>query len=249
MILNLISGPRNVSTALMYSFAQRSDTKVVDEPLYGHYLKLTEAPQPKWRQMIDVLENDGEKAVREIILSPPAGADIWFIKNMAHHFIELDDAWLSEVTNVFLIRDPEQMLPSLVNQIAEPIQRDVALQAQAEWFDGLVAEGQNPLVLDSKKLLLDPAGVLRELCERLEVTFDESMLQWPAGPREEDGPWAPYWYHNLHKSTGFGPYREKTEPFPEKLRDLLDESRPFYDRLYEKAIKAKGARKMQNLPF
>ena len=35
----LWSGPRNVSTALMYSFAQRPDTRVVDEPLYGHYLR------------------------------------------------------------------------------------------------------------------------------------------------------------------------------------------------------------------
>ena len=34
----LWSGPRNISTALMYSFAQRDDTRVVDEPLYGHYL-------------------------------------------------------------------------------------------------------------------------------------------------------------------------------------------------------------------
>ena len=34
--LNVWSGPRNVSTALMYSFAQRSDTRVVDEPLYAY---------------------------------------------------------------------------------------------------------------------------------------------------------------------------------------------------------------------
>ena len=57
-IINLISGPRNVSTALMYSFAQREDTAVVDEPLYGHYLSLTHAPQPHWEEMIEVLEND-----------------------------------------------------------------------------------------------------------------------------------------------------------------------------------------------
>ena len=38
MIINLISGPRNVSTALMYSFAQRNDTNYYDEPFYGYYL-------------------------------------------------------------------------------------------------------------------------------------------------------------------------------------------------------------------
>src|ERR687883_192922 len=44
--LSVWSGPRNVSTALMYSFRQRPDTLVVDEPLYGHYLRVTSADHP-----------------------------------------------------------------------------------------------------------------------------------------------------------------------------------------------------------
>ncbi|MBT5534537.1 sulfotransferase family protein, partial [Candidatus Poribacteria bacterium] len=40
------SSPRNVSTALMYSFAQRPDTRVIDEPLYGHYLRVSGAAHP-----------------------------------------------------------------------------------------------------------------------------------------------------------------------------------------------------------
>ncbi|NCW57866.1 MAG: HAD family hydrolase, partial [Gammaproteobacteria bacterium] len=35
------SGPRNLSTALMRSFGNRSDTVVVDEPFYAHYLLAT----------------------------------------------------------------------------------------------------------------------------------------------------------------------------------------------------------------
>ena len=42
----LWSCPRNVSTALMYSFAQRRDTKVFDEPLYAHYLSESKANHP-----------------------------------------------------------------------------------------------------------------------------------------------------------------------------------------------------------
>ena len=34
----LWSSPRNISTALMYSFAQREDTRVLDEPFYAYYL-------------------------------------------------------------------------------------------------------------------------------------------------------------------------------------------------------------------
>ncbi len=41
--IHVWSGPRNVSTALMYSFAQRADTRVVDDPRYAHYLRVSGA--------------------------------------------------------------------------------------------------------------------------------------------------------------------------------------------------------------
>ena len=243
-IVNLLSGPRNVSTALMYAFAQRSDTAVVDEPLYGHYLRLTHAPQPHWEELIEILETDGEKIVRETILAPPGDKAVWFLKNMAHHLIDLDFSWLRDprMVNVFLIRDPEQMLPSLINQIAEPTMRDAAYESQAHWFRELDDAGLAPQVLDAKGLLLDPAGVLAELCRRIGIAFDPAMLSWEAGPRPEDGPWAKYWYHNLHRSTGFAPYSEKTEPFPDRLRPLLDECRPHYEYLLQHAIQRGSGR-------
>ena len=37
-IICLWASPRNISTAMMYSFAQRKETKVVDEPFYAYYL-------------------------------------------------------------------------------------------------------------------------------------------------------------------------------------------------------------------
>jgi Sulfotransferase domain len=36
------------------------------------------------------------------------------------------------------------------------------------------------------------------------------MLRWPAGPRDSDGAWAPYWYAAVWKSTGFEPWRPRT---------------------------------------
>jgi hypothetical protein len=157
---------------------------------------------------------------------------------MAHHLIEMDFGWLSDprMVNVFLIRDPEQMLPSLINQIEEPTMRDAAYESQARWFRQLDSGGLNPQVLDSKQLLLNPSDVLSELCRRIDIDFDPAMLEWEAGARPEDGAWAKYWYHNLHRSTGFAPYSEKTDPFPERLRPLLDESRPHYEYLLQHAI-------------
>lgn len=238
LVINLLSGPRNVSTALMYSFAQRSDCSVVDEPLYGHYLKHTNAPQPYREELLEILNTEPDSIISDWILSPPSSAENHFVKNMAHHLIEMDLDWLEDprIRSIFLIRDPKQMLPSLVNQIKEPTLRDAAYESQAKWFQILSEAGQSPAVIDAKQLLLNPESVLRQLCEKLQIPFQESMLSWEAGPRKEDGAWAPYWYHNVHRSTGFGEYREKTEPFPERLKPLLDECLPFYKTLLDHAI-------------
>jgi hypothetical protein len=239
-IVHLLSGPRNVSTALMYSFAQRADTAVVDEPLYGHYLKLTHAPQPHWEEMLQLLETDADRVVRDVILAPPPGKAVWFIKNMAHHLLELSLDWLEDprIVNVLLIRDPLQMLPSLAKQIATPTLRDAAYAEQARCFRELSDRGHPPLVLDSTDLLQAPPGILQALCHRAGLPFDHSMLHWKAGARPEDGPWAKYWYHNVHQSTGFVPFVEKTEPFPSTLQPLLSQCQPLYQFRHQHRIQA-----------
>ena len=235
--LSVWSGPRNVSTALMYSFRQRTDTVVVDEPLYGHYLRTSDADHPGAWEVLNDMDDDGERVVRETILGP-CRRRVHFFKNMAHHLPGLDQGFLDGVTNVLLIRDPTEMLPSLAKQLPSPIMRDTGLREQAVILDSVLARGEQPLVLDARELLLDPSGVLARACVRLGIPFEESMLSWPAGPKPEDGVWAQHWYHNVHASTGFAPYRPYTEPFPDRLKPLLQECLPIYERLQEYAIKA-----------
>lgn len=233
----LWSGPRNVSTALMYSFAQRDDTRVLDEPLYAHYLRVSGADHPGKEEVLAAQENDGERVVREVILGP-CDRPVLFMKQMAHHLVELDWDFLKEVANVLLVRDPLEMLPSLAQNLIVPTLRDTGYARQTQILEQLRTWGQEPPVLEARELLLDPRGVLSQLCERLGLPFQETMLSWTPGPRPEDGVWAKYWYHNLHRSTGFQPYRKKEEPFPESLLPLLEECRPHYEMLYTAAIKA-----------
>jgi hypothetical protein len=232
----LWSGPRNVSTALMYSFAQRDDTRVIDEPLYAHYLRVSGAEHPGRDEVLAAMDADGPRVVRDIILGP-CHWPVLFMKQMAHHLVDLDWDFLRFTANVLLIRDPREMLPSLARNLPRPTLADTGLAVQVELLDRLREWGQTPPVLDARELLLDPPGVVRELCERLGLAFDERMLSWPAGPRPEDGVWAKHWYDALHRSTGFQPYREKTEPFPPHLLPLLEACRPYYDRLYASAIR------------
>lgn len=236
--LSVWSGPRNVSTALMYAFRQRPDTLVVDEPLYGHYLKVTRADHPGDGEVLAVMDRDGGRVVREVILGP-CERPVNFFKNMAHHLTGLDRGFLGGITNVLLTRDPAEMLPSLAQQLQDPTLRDTGLLQQTQILDHALQSGGEPVVLDAKQLLLDPHGVLRRACEKLALPFDEAMLRWPAGPKPEDGVWAKHWYANVHASTGFSAYTPKTSAFPERLLPLLDESLPLYERLARYAIPAR----------
>ncbi len=239
--VNCWSGPRNVSTALMRSFAQRTDTAAVDEPLYGHYLAATGAPHPGRSELLQVLETDARKVVDEVILGP-CGRDVLFLKQMVHHLTPgLDLAFLDECVNVLLIRDPAEVIASLVQRLPEPTMRDVGLERQVALFRDLRARGQDPPVLDARHLLLDPEHVLKELCARLGIAWDPAMLSWPAGPHPEDGPWARYWYNSLHRSTGFAPYRPRGGVVPDACRELLAACRVCYDELIAAAIAAPRA--------
>lgn len=222
----------------MYSFAQRPDTAVIDEPLYAHYLRVSGARHPGREQILAVMDQDGDAVMRRILDARyDDRVQLVFVKQMAHHLQELDRQLLRDTEHVLLIRDPREMLPSLTVQLPEATLPDTGLPAQWELFRELEARGEAPAVLDARELLLNPERVLTVLCERLGVPFTAQMLSWPAGARPEDGVWAPIWYHAVHQSTGFARYLSKHH-FPDALRPLLDECVPYYDRLVTHAIRA-----------
>jgi hypothetical protein len=235
--INVWSGPRNISTALMYSFAQRGDTRVFDEPLYAHYLTHTDARtyHPGAEDVIAAQDDDGERVIRDILLGDH-GKEVLFFKQMTHHLVELDWSFMREMVNIILTRDPRDMLPSYAQQISAPTMRDVGYAQHIQLLESLRDLGQEPSVLDARQTLLNPRGVLETLCTRIGIPGDDSMLQWAAGARPEDGVWAPHWYENVHRSTGFQPHKPKTEPLPSHLEPLLAECQPHYDQLLKLAI-------------
>ena len=237
----LWSGPRNVSTALMYSFAQRTDVRVVDEPLYGHYLRVTDADHPGKEEVLAAMDCDGDRVMRNLLAQQEQEAPVrLFLKHMTHHLVDIDLDFLSRVRNIFLIRDPREMLPSLTIQLPHAQLRDTGLRKQWRLYDELATAGRAPVVVDSRELLLDPRGVLAQLCAEVGLVFDDAMLRWPAGPRAEDGVWAPHWYHAVHQSTGFAPYAAKSD-FPARLEGLLLECAPWYEKLFANALRATPA--------
>jgi hypothetical protein len=235
--INLWSGPRNISTAMMYAFAQRSDTQVFDEPLYAHYLSKSDgaAQHPGVAEVLASMEQDGAVVLQELLRFE--ARPIAFFKQMAHHWIDLDGDFLASCQNVLLTRTPAEMLLSYSEQIETPTLEGVGYAALLEIAEYLRERELPFIVLDSKTVLQQPENALRRLCQFLDIPFDAAMLGWEAGARPEDGVWAKYWYKNVHLSTGFAPYRPKEQPFPEHLQPLLALCEPLYAALLEMSEK------------
>ncbi len=229
----LWSGPRNVSTAVLYAFNQRVDTIAVDEPLYGHYLQHSGARHPHADELVNALDCDGPRVLRNVVLGP-CDKPVLFLKMMAHHLPGLDDAFLDQTTGVILTREPREVLATLSIQIPQATMADAGYDQQVR----LLRRYPDMPVLDAKELLRDPAYVLSELCRRINIGFDPAMLSWPAGVKTCDGPWAPDWYHNVHRSTGFAPYKPSVKVMPQSLEPLLAQCQPLYQTLRAQAIVA-----------
>jgi len=218
----------------MYSFAQRSDTIVFDEPFYAVYFLKTgithpgrdEVLQHQPHNEVEVLKNVFEEQLKPVS----------FIKNMAHHLEVLDSFPLDRCDNIFLIRNPKQIIASYAQVIEKPTMRDIGIEYQYNLFENLRSIGSNPIVLDSGLLLENPEVVLKKLCGALEIPFQSNMLHWKAGPKQYDGVWAPYWYANVHKSTGFEKQPTSERPLPEKLSPLNEEARKYYEKLLPFAL-------------
>ena len=230
MRINLISGPRNISTALMYSFRSRTDTTVVDEPLYGAYLAQTGVDHPGRAETLASMETDYDTVMTQML--GPWATDHVFFKNMGHHIVVFADwSWLEQVTNVFLTRRPVEVLASFAKNVPNPSLDLTGFEGQVHLLRYLRQRGFDPPVLDSAVVLQDPPGVLADLCERIGVSWDNSMLAWEPGPKPEDGSWGEHWYHRVWGSTGFEPY-EPTEPeLPEELAGLLAQCNELYAEL------------------
>ena len=224
------SGPRNISTALMRSFGARPDTTVVDEPLYAHYLDVTGIDHPGREEILAGQPRDEAAAVAAML--GPVPGDVQYQKHMTHHLLPgMGTAWMGQVRNAFLIRDPARVIASYARVRAEPTLADLGFEQQVAIFRGFGGP-----VVDADALLRDPRGRLEALCAALGIPFRAAMLSWPAGPRDTDGVWAPYWYASVEASTGFGPPPAEPPVVPERFADLLARARECYDELAASAL-------------
>ena len=231
-IICLWSSPRNISTALMYSFAQRLDTMVVDEPFYAFYLSNVNPTvfHPGKKNILMTQSNSFNQVLSEI--NSEISKEILFIKNMTHHLkgnsLEFAKNWI----NIILTGNPEQSIISFSKVLKQPTQDDIGYKLQYEAALQFKEMGADFYILNSDDLLTNPKKELQKICGFSSVDFTENMLKWPKGGIKEDGVWARYWYENVHQSTGFEKSISNSElKVDGSLFPLLKECNYFHQKL------------------
>lgn len=237
MRIAMWSGPRNLSTAMMYAFAARGDCAVVDEPFYAAYLAMTRLDHPMRKQILAAQPQDPETVVAQITGSVPGGLPHFYQKHMTQHMLPgIPRDWMRGVTNVFLIRHPARVIASYAAKREDPTLDDIGFRQQAELFDLVKTWGQSPVVIDSHDIRADPRGMLERLCRAIGLEFTDRMLHWPKGGHPDDGVWAAHWYAAVWNSTGFagaeGPLPDLTGDYA----DLCAQAMPFYDRMKAQSL-------------
>jgi hypothetical protein len=227
------SGPRNISTALMRSWENRPDSTVADEPLYAHYLTVTGLDHPGRDEVIASGETDWRRVVKRLLGPVPAGVEVFYQKHMTHHLTDdVERAWIAELTNVLLIRDPREVVASYLRSRDRVTPDDIGLPQQRRLYEELQAAGATPLVIDSSDFLCQPAGYLRALCAFAGLPFTESMLSWPPGPRDSDGVWGKHWYDAVWGSTGFTRHPVHEVQLTSQGAAVAARCQPLYEQLH-----------------
>lgn len=227
------SGPRNLSTAMMYAFAARGDCAVWDEPLYAAYLQATGLNHPMRDEIVAGHEADPAIVAARCAAEAPGGKPVFYQKHMTLHMIPgFDRGFMRACENVFLIRHPARVVASYAKKREGPTLADIGFVQQAELFDQ-VADwlGHAPVVIDSADIRANPGAALSALCSALKIPFTQNMLHWPAGGHPADGLWAPHWYGAVHRSTGFEDPEGPLPALPPAYADLVAQALPHYDRL------------------
>ena len=231
-VIQMISGPRNISTAMLYSFDSRDDCIGIDEPFYGYYLrKYPTLNHPARQEILDSLPQTTEEVLAGIDMQMKNTPSL-FIKNMAHHIHDLPLDWAESYQNFLLIRDPRRVLTSFTQVIDNPTASDIGIIQEWDIYQSLTAMGHRVPIIDTDEFLTDPQQGIKSLCKALELDYQDAMLSWAPGPRSIDGVWAPHWYGSVHKSSGFQTVISKPLPaLSPDLQAICDEVMPYYEKL------------------
>jgi hypothetical protein len=158
---------------------------------------------------------------------------------MAHHIFKYSDlSWIKHVTNLFLIRDPKEVIVSYQKRFPLNSHLQLGYNQQVQ-IAKIIADfsGEFPIVINAKDVLINPKKTIKILCDMLNIDFEEQMLSWPSGKRDSDGVWAPHWYSEVEKTTAFQPYSQKNVVLDSKWNEIYNSCMADYEFLNSCSLK------------
>jgi hypothetical protein len=203
MNIAMWSGPRNLSTAMMYAFAARGDCAVWDEPFYAAYLAATGLDHP---MRADHRHPRGRpRPGRRRLRRPRHGRAVVLSKTHDPAHDPRVRPWLPARLH--------QCVPDPPSGPGRRLLREKARRAHARRhrlcpagrpvrrggrLAGPPAPGDR-----QRRYPRRPARRADAALRRPWHPYTDAMLHWPAGPKPFDGIWAPHWYGAVHASSGF----------------------------------------------
>lgn len=238
MRIAMWSGPRNLSTAMMYSFGNRSDFAVMDEPFYAAYLRITGLNHPMRAEILASQSQDADQVARYLMGPIPQNRRHFYQKHMTQHMVKgVPIDWMDQVKNVFLIRHPARVIASFDAKYDGLTLADIGFTQQTELFQKVLENSGMPIVIDSHDIRENPEHMMRKLCDALKLDWDPAMLSWPENGHPSDGVWAPHWYGAVWGSTGFAGAEGALPSVGEELQPILNAAMPHYERLKQVCIR------------
>lgn len=227
------SGPRNLSTAMMYSFAARPDFAVWDEPFYAPYLTVAGIDHPMRDEILEAHDTDPERVAERCLGPIPEAKPNLYMKHMPHHMLpEFPLDWARDCVNVHLIRHPARVIGSYVQKRNEVTLEDIGFEQQVSVFNRV-----GGIVIDSEDIRRDPECALSALCSEIGLPFDHAMLSWPTGGHSSDGVWSRHWYGAVHESAGFAGPEGTLPKLDHSSQSLCERALPAYEHLKSHALK------------
>ncbi len=233
MKIAMWSGPRNLSTAMMYAFGNRPDFAVWDEPFYAPYIATSGADHPMRAEVLATHETDPQLVADRCGGPIPDDKPHFYMKHMPHHMIDgFPIDWTQDCVNIHLIRHPARVIASYGAKRDSMTMDDIGFAAQTRLYDRI-----GGLVIDSADIRENPEWMLKKLCDAIGLPFDTAMLSWPAGPRAADGAWAPHWYCAVHQSTGFAGAEGPLPVVDPENSNMLAQALPHYEAMAERRLR------------
>ncbi len=235
--------PRSISTGFERIFIERGDFKVLHEPfspLYYVYEKRVDCPG----QHIDPNVPMSYPEIKTWILEEAEASPVFF-KDMCYHpfdHVSRDPAFIRQMTNTFLIRDPEKTV--LSNYVMNPdiTSEEIGIELTYRLFE-TVKEivGQAPIVIDADELEDDPDGVTKAYCDAVGIPFIPEAMHWEAGKHIKAWDSWKEWHVDATESAGI---EKNMETFDfglddrPRLREYYEHHLPFYEELFDHRLTA-----------